>query len=159
MWWEREAVGQECCSMAQEVPTQGGEGQARVQAGSFTSLSKLIFESCYLPVQQPPWLSSLTHYPLIFPAILTLKSFAVSSSLSRKIISACSSPVQVNILCAIRWHFFRFNLCSSSRRYVNCTETTTLEECWWLIIFQPSTWYRYCFENTILNPCFRLSKL
>lgn len=127
--------------------------------GSFTSLSKLIFESCYLPVQQPPWLSSLTHYPLIFPAILTLKSFAVSSSLSRKIISACSSPVQVNILCAIRWHFFRFNLCSSSRRYVNCIETTTLEECWWLIIFQPSIWYRYCFENTILNPCFRLSKL
>lgn len=26
-------MGQECCSMAQEVPTQGGEGQARAQAG------------------------------------------------------------------------------------------------------------------------------
>lgn len=114
---------------------KAARAKLKPRQGSFTSLSKQIFESCYLSVQQPPWLSSLTHYPLIFPAILTLKSFLVSSSLSKKIISACSSPVQVNIFCIIRIFLSVYPLWLK-QKICKLHWKSMLEECRWLIIFQ-----------------------
>lgn len=87
---------------------------ATAQAGSLHTPVRLIFEFCYLPMQQKILLRSLTFYSLIFPAILTQKSSAVSFFLGTNIIYACSSPVQVNMLCDMI--FLMFNLCSSNRK-------------------------------------------